>query len=41
MNAVLSIARRELDAYFSTAVGWLCLLGPLVGVSVPLALATG
>ena len=27
MRAIISIARRELQAYFNTAVGWLCLLG--------------
>jgi ABC-2 type transport system permease protein len=25
MNAVLSIAKREIDAYFATPVGWICL----------------
>lgn len=27
MSAVLAIARRELEAYFATPVGWLCLTG--------------
>jgi hypothetical protein len=27
MKATLAIARRELDAYFATPVGWLCLCG--------------
>ena len=27
MKATLAIARRELDAYFATPVGWLCLWG--------------
>lgn len=27
MKSVLAIARRELDAYFATPVGWLCLCG--------------
>ena len=27
MRATLAIARRELDAYFATPVGWLCLCG--------------
>ncbi len=27
MKATLAIARRELDAYFATPVGWLCLFG--------------
>ncbi len=27
MRSVLAIARRELDAYFATPVGWLCLCG--------------
>ena len=27
MRAILAIARRELDAYFATPVGWLCLCG--------------
>lgn len=27
MNATFAIAKREVNAYFETAVGWLCLLG--------------
>ena len=27
MNATLAIAKRELNAYFDTLIGWLCLLG--------------
>ena len=27
MNATLAIAKRELNAYFNTLIGWLCLLG--------------
>jgi len=27
MRSILAIARRELDAYFTTPVGWLCLTG--------------
>lgn len=27
MRSILAIARRELDAYFATPVGWLCLTG--------------
>jgi len=27
MNAIFSIAKRELDAYFNSLIGWLCLLG--------------
>lgn len=27
MSSILAVARRELDAYFATPVGWLCLCG--------------